>query len=248
MPRGKRNTGLSVRSSGALSTKAPSYIKEGSRGIGKLKPGAVSVPFLKLAQDKTPQVLSGVVDKGHWFNNVTNEDFGESVEIIVLAAWTGQMLFGDYNKKEGILCQAPDGEHALAPGGKDARGKATDACAECVLKDWKGKGKSAEPPECMQQGKFVVIVKGQRTPMYLVLQSTNFPAARKLNTILVGGGADTFAQVIKLSHHKGDKSELVGVSLVGWASEEDYTTAEKLFATAAKSLMGQQLDSVSATD
>lgn len=234
---------MSVRKSTGLAVNAPSYVKEGARGLGKMDQSDASMPFLRLAQDKTPQVLDELVERGVFFNSVTNQVYGEELDVLVVAAQTSRMRFGDYAKKEGILCQAPNGVHAMAPGGRDAKGHDTDDCGICVLKDW-GKdrqGKSVKPT-CMKQGKYLVLVPGETVPMVFVLQSTNYPAARRLNTILLGGGTDTFAHVIKLAHHKGEKSDIIDVSKNGWAEEKDYRQAEKLFGSMAKSLMGQQLD------
>lgn len=239
----KKSTALAVSKPKSVAPAAPSYIKDSGRGTEGINSADVTLPFLRLGNEKTPQVENEIIEQGQFFNSVTNEVFGESVDIIVLAATTGQMRFGKYEKQEGILCQAPNGVKALKPEGKDAKGKPTDICANCVYKDWN----DDEKPACMKQGKFLVMRPGSPSPMLLVLQSTNFPAARKINSILLTAGADTFANHLRLTHSKGAKSEVINVQKIGWVTESDFKAAEKLYATASK-LFVSKLDGVSAAD
>lgn len=257
MPKKAKNTALATtgaKSKALAITKAPAYIKSTARGTEKLKAADVTLPFLRLANEKSPAVIDGLVKVGQWYNSVTNESFGESVEVIVLCAIVGQMHFGEYGSDEGILCRAADGETADAPNGETVKGKPTNKCAECKFSLWTTdkKGKIVKP-ECMKQGIFFVTLPGTSAPMILVLQSTNFPAARRLNTILASGGVDAFAHVIGLSYVpvKGPKGTTfkVSVSKIGFVEEEDFKNAEKLYTSTSKLLTSsKQLETIAADE
>lgn len=242
----KKEQALAVAKPNGLA--APSHIKAGSgRGKEKLTAKDMTLPFLRLAQDKTPQVENEEegFKKGVYFNSVTNEIYGETVDIIVIAAVASQMRFGEYGKKEGILCQAPDGVTALAPNGQTKDGKTTNKCGDCVLAQW---GEDGEKPGCMKQGRLLVMRPGNPAPMLLVLQSTNFPVFRKINSMLAANQSDMFASVVRLSVVKGNKAMNVVAALNGWAEEDDYHAAEGLYESARKMFFGGELKDVGAHD
>jgi hypothetical protein len=89
---------------------------------------------------------------------------------------------------------------------------------------------------------------GSPVPMLFVLQSTNEPLGRKINTIVGSGGYDTFAYKLRLTHHKGPKSELIDVASQGFVSEKEYQLAEKLYGTTSKFLGSANLSGVGETD
>ncbi len=235
----KKSTALAVSKPRALSTAVPKHLQSGKgRGTEALKAADMSMPFLRIGQDKTPAVEAGTVKEGHFYNTLTGEDYGETVGITILHAATGQMRFGDYDQDEGILCRSDDGIIAASANGKDSKGKPTAECASCVLKDWTKHPRTGAdvPPECARHSKFFVLVGETHDAAILDLSNTNFPAARKLNTMLgqlAGQGLDAFARTFLLSGKKvtGGKFtyHIIDVSQGEYTDEPTFNKAEKVY-------------------
>ena len=224
-----KSTGLAI----------PKHLQGGKgRGTEALQAKDMSMPFLRVGQDKTPLVESGQVEEGNFYNTLTGESYGESVAVIILHAMTGQLRFGDYGADEGILCRSDDGITAAQPNGKDAKGKPTADCSLCVLKDWTKHERTGKdsPPECARHSKFFVLAGDNHDVCILDLSNTNFPAARKLNTMLgqlAAQGLDAFARQFVLTAKKvtGGKFtyHIMEATQGEFADEATFLKAEKVY-------------------
>lgn len=232
MPK-KKSTALAAPKSQALSAGAnlPAYMKgSSSKGKDNFNSKDLKLPFLRLAQGTSPSVKKGKVKEGQWYNTLTGKVYGPEVEIVPVVYQAKQMRFEDYKKGGGILCQAPDGLTALEANGKTENGKATKSCPDCKFSKWgeEVKGKK-QPPECDEQGAYVVLVPGEASPMVLILAKTSFPAHRQLATMINQSQADIYGNKFKLSSIEKDEYRVIQIEAAGWADEVTFKKAEGLF-------------------
>lgn len=222
---------------------APSYIKQSQRGKEQLKAEDMKTPYLRLAQDKTPEVVEGKFKPGVFFNTLTKQVFGEAVEVIIIMAYKGRLMWESYDEGGGKLCNSDDAVVATMDGGEDSKGKPTRECGICVHAKWgKKKDGSSKPPSCGEQGRLLCLVPGAKEPMLLALSNSSFPAYRQIVSILNQKDSDMFASVLKLSVKKTDKAVAVTASDTGkFTSEADYKVADRIYEAMKKSFFSLQV-------
>ncbi len=225
----KTSTAIAKRKSTSLSV-APKYIADGQAGKENIRREDLKLPFLRIGQSQTPLVRKGDVKEGHFFNSLTKKDYGAELHIIVCAMSTGRMRFGDFDEGGGIECQSPDGVHAAKMEGKNKSGKKTNVCADCTFSQWTPKKKGGDkPPECSEQGRYLVLVPGDEGPQMLVLQNTSFPAHRELVSMIHQSSKDSYGNLFLLKSEPKDNYRVMKVEAAGWPEERNYLKAKQLY-------------------
>lgn len=111
----------------------------------------VQLPAIRIAQFMSKVVTGGLVQPGHFYLNVGNEDLGESIDVIPLKAFKHRVYFKrpEAGQQGGnqLSCRSTDMVQGV--------GEPGIACAACPLKDWPQGG---PPPVCTEAINFPVIV------------------------------------------------------------------------------------------
>jgi hypothetical protein len=147
----------------------------------------MTVPRLSLAQSTTPQTKRANekyipdLEEGMFFNSMTGEIYGTSVEVIPLFFFKSRIFFKDLKEGGGVICQAP---------GPDGTKCQLNAGGPCLHSNWGAKG---EPPECNEFLNYPCIMVPNQDLIAVSLKSTGLKAAKDWNTLMRMRKADMFA-------------------------------------------------------
>ena len=139
-------------------------------GFGSMSPADLVMPRIKIAQGLTAEVQDGKAKSGDILNSVTGENYGNTLNLVVLNYQKGQlyMVTG-----VGVQCRSSNGVVGVGnPGG---------ACASCSLRAW-GDG---VPPLCSETHNYLVLLPEPLEVGMLTLQKTATKAAKLLNSMIV---------------------------------------------------------------
>jgi hypothetical protein len=215
---------------GALAA-VPDHLKgvHGKEGLEQVRKQDLVLPRLGISQGNNPQMkrnnplyIDGLKD-GQFFNQVTNDVYGDSIQFIGLSFAPSRILFRDLKEGGGILCRsfnAIDG------------GTISPTCDACPNSRWGAKG---EPPACTEfmNFPFVILHDGKQ----LVVSSWKSTALKptrtwltKMDMLVAKWEKPLYAWVsaVKLQPDKNDAGEFFvpTFSVKRWATSEEFEFAQ----------------------
>jgi len=167
---------LTKAAAGQLAT-VPDHLKDvhGREGTELVRKQDLVIPRLGVTQGNNPQMkranplyIEGLKD-GQFFNPVTNDIYGESLEFITLSFAPSRILFRDLNEGGGILCRSFNAING---------GTIAPTCDACPNSKW---GSGGEPPACTDLMNFPFILVPNN---HLVLSSWKSTAIKPTRTWL----------------------------------------------------------------
>jgi len=234
-------TALATKTTTALAGKedVPDYLRRAdgqpAAGTENMDRSDMALPRLGLCQSLSPQrkkqnpkYIPGL-EEGQFFNTLTREIYGSTLNIVPLHFYKTRIRFGDIEKGGGILCQAQDNKHGQGdPGG---------LCQRCPLSAFK----DGEPPECTQFMNYAALVlpkAGKRVEMDALLvasfKSTGLKIAREWNSLIRIKNLDIFAGIYTLTSTEANNASGQSwyqptVAPAGLVSREMYEFAKEAY-------------------
>lgn len=143
-------------------------------------------------------------DKGVFVDSLTKEE-RETLDVVMLGLQIQRIVWAEkMGDSDSPLCKSRDGltgypllepngpKNLVFPWGEspftadnletDVNGNSTLPCAVCTLKDWKGKGKDADPPRCNEQYTFILCDKFGVEQALFTVQKTGIKSAKQYIT------------------------------------------------------------------
>jgi len=202
-----------------LPMEMPSYIKDEGRGQENVGVEDIAIPRIVMLQDLSPQVKKNKpeyvegAEPGKFLNTVTNEVYDDLTICPV------------YFRKEYILWKDRESGGGFY-GSFPTKGSAEKAQVE------EGLEMDGEVVDTAQQ--FVLIVKEDGIEEAVMSFSKGLMgASRQLNSLVKMSGGDRFARLYKAlpKEVQGQKGDYWSVQFqpLGWAPEEVYLKAEKVY-------------------
>ena len=229
MTKEKESKDLEVKPEGALVPRVSggsgdTRIPAGFEGIEE---GDIKIARLAIAQGLSQVCIDGKAKMGELFNTITQEVYGESVEIVPLFMFKTRAQF---DVERGLVMMSRDNITVTM---------AIDEFAEYLNKlveevpgaSWEGK----EPPSFNQVYNFPCLLVNRlvQFPLSLSLMRTAVKVAKIFLSMARYSGEDMFARVYKISStiEKGTKGTyaLPVIEFVRRCSDEEYAFAKKFF-------------------
>ena len=241
----KTNTGVALG--------APAWMNAGVKGKAKLRAEDTKMPFLRLGQKNTPQVedRSLKINVGDWFNSLTNKNYGKNPRVILVDYKFSRVDWKAMKDGGGKRCFSLDGITAQNKDGKDAKGKPTNICGDCIFSKWDIPAKG-NAPSCKEQAIYMALIEGEIDPMILSLQSTSYKAHKGLATMIRMSNVDIYGNVYVLGSIEREKKG-VGKYLEATVSgdgfvktEAEYKKVEALHNNITKGFQGTIIEDPSA--
>lgn len=223
----KATTLAKVETTTAIATNdaMPDYMrKDGGRGNEDVKVSDLTMPRIKLLQKMSDEVdrhhANYVKDAkdGDFLNSVTGEIYGDTLYVIPIKFKEEFTAWRDREKGGGLLGSFPTEEAA----------RAAVAAAE-----------RPEEFKIVQGHAHILLVKDPKTgalskPANMDFTSSKLRVSRQWNTNINMRGGDRFTGLWKLTSvaakaKNGAQFMNLEATFVGWATEEDYKTAERYY-------------------
>ena len=230
-------------SMGPLAT-APAWLREqmGNRaplGLDKVDKDDLIIPRIALAQPTSPCVTDGTMALGSLYDNVSKTVLagpGEALRVIPIVLGKSRIMFGDYEKDEGIMCRSDDGLTARPGGaGVDQGNQPTRNCADCIRKEWDDSaGDEGGAPECTNFNNVLVLLPDfGMVPYVLSFKSSAIKVSRRFLSTAKQTGADFFALAFEFwtvneSNGKNTYKNL-DFRAAGWVNESEYNFAARYY-------------------
>jgi hypothetical protein len=150
-------------------------------GLEQVEQGDLLLPRLGICQALSPQrrktdssYIEGLVE-GQLFNTVTNEIYGEELEVYMLFFFRNRMKFFPIDEGGGIDC--------LSANGIDGGRISPDGCSICKFSHWgngvtKGEG-SNDAPLCTMYANFLAMTVSDLHPLAISYKSTGLKISKK---------------------------------------------------------------------
>jgi len=196
-------------------------------GFEAMDEGDIKIARLGLAQGLSQVCVDGNAKMGELFNNLTDEVFGDELEIIPLFMFKTRAQF---DLERGLVMMSRDNikvtmaieeyEQFLDKPVEEVPGSA-----------WEGK----EPPKFSQVYNFpcILVDRLQQFPLSLSMMKTAIKTAKTFLSMARYSGEDMFARVYNLSSkiEKGTKGTYAVpiIKFVRRCTNEEYDTAKKMF-------------------
>lgn len=172
-------------------------------GLENLERQDMTLPRLGIAQALSPQLSESdpkYIDglrPGNFFNTITRENYGKTVQLVPLLFYKTRILFGPIDEGGGLRCQAPDNLIGIGePGG---------TCIKCPFSQFgsarNGEGKGTA---CNQFFNYAALIvnDGSVSPEGLLvfsLKSSALKVAKDWNALIRIRNLDIFAGVYELT-------------------------------------------------
>ena len=188
-------------------TEVPEYLRRAEgvppAGLENLAREDMTLPRLGIAQALSPQLsesdpkyIEGL-RPGNFFNTITRENYGKTVQLVPLLFYKTRILFGPIDEGGGLRCQAPDNLIGIGePGG---------TCIKCPFSQFgsarNGEGKGTA---CNQFFNYAALIvnDGSVSPEGLLvfsLKSSALKVAKDWNALIRIRNLDIFAGVYELT-------------------------------------------------
>lgn len=223
----KEDKELEVKQEGAIVPRI-SGDKNLPAGFDEIEEGDIKMSRLAIGQGLSPVVIEGKAKMGDIYQTITNEVFGESVEVIPLFMFKTRARF---DTERGLVMMSRDNETVTM---------AIDEFTEYLGKpveevpgaEWNGK----EPPKFSVVYNFPVLITSPLKPQFplcLSLMRTAVKPAKEFLSMARYSGEDMFARVytIKSEIVKGTKGTyaLPVIEFSRRCTDEEYTIAKHIF-------------------
>lgn len=180
-------TELAVAGNNAISKlgEVPEFLRADlgkNTGMEKVEQGDILLPRLSVCQALSPQkrkshtaYIEGL-QEGQLFNTVTQQIYGEEVEVIPLFFFKNRIKFNPMDEGGGIDCQSQNGIDG---------GRLCHNCAACQFSIW-GNGVSPnapeanDPPKCTMYHNFMSFVPADMTPLAITYKATGLKLSKQL--------------------------------------------------------------------
>ncbi len=204
----------------------------------------LTFPVIKLTQQLTKEVAAGDVESGHFFNTLTNKDYGDSVDLIISHYYKGRF----YSPKGEDNTWVANG--LVAPSSWPEK-YANQPFADIpdAEENFKARVNAGEipwgsgPPITTTHNYIGVVPDEPDLPVRLSLMRTSAPAADKINTLLLFGGGTPWSKVIhleaKLKSDKQDRPFYVVQASQAGATDPDQRERAFALATLAQERQGE---------
>ena len=205
----------------------PDFLKgiHGSEGLENARKEDLILPRVSICQSMTPQRKKGNpnyiegLEEGSWFNNVTNEVYGETIQLIPLVFSKSRIYFKDLTDGGGILCQSFNG----VDGGTIS--KTCDACPNSKF------GADGESPACNNFMNFASLLNKQLVAVSF--KSSALKAGRQWVTRMKMFDKPAYVQVyeLKLVPQKNSKGEFFApvITFKRWVTEPEAKFAQECY-------------------
>jgi len=125
------------------------------------------VPRIKLLQSNSTEVTEDGAKIGTYLNNITKDNYGESLQFIPVKFTFGALLI---TLEDGMKCRSADGITSIFG----------DKCVQCPFgeyyKNWRGK----IPAKCGETIEAMGLIADTLQPCVVSFRSTSYPAGKKL--------------------------------------------------------------------
>lgn len=179
---GKETKETAVVKSNSQALAVPDFIKNATVGGSSLDTEDMVIPRLKIIQKLDPVFESDPALGGCFYNNLTGESYGKEVEVVVLVATSGILLFGKKGTPDEGKILARKFKGSIFPSLNPE--KITDDMIQWT------KGEDGEPDEKPEANKvftYILIANGKDMLQFSAM-GTGLKPGKKLNTLL-GKGA-----------------------------------------------------------
>lgn len=204
-----------VKRDGGVLAEVPEYLRRADgappMGLENLSREDMTLPRLGLCQSLSPQrsksdpkYIAGL-DEGSFFNTITRENYGDTIQLVPLLFYKTRILFGPMDEGGGLRCQSPDNLIGIGePGG---------TCIKCPFSQFgsarNGEGKGTACNQFFNYAALIVGEDGEVTPEGLLvfsLKSSALKVAKDWNALIRIRNLDIFAGVyeVKSVERKND--------------------------------------------
>lgn len=211
-------------------------------GLENLSREDMTLPRLGLCQSLSPQrsksdpkYIPGL-NEGFFFNTITRENYGDTVQLVPLLFYKTRILFGLMDEGGGLRCQSPDNLIGIGePGG---------TCIKCAFSQFgsarNGEGKGTA---CNQFFNYAALIvnDGEVTPEGLLvfsLKSSALKVAKDWNALIRIRNLDIFAGVyeVKSVERKNDIGRWYEpvINPAGNVSKETFEAAKMAYTAVAE--------------
>lgn len=224
-----QQTGIVKQESQALAV--PSYVENEQKGAESLGGKDVIIPRLKLIQSLSDEHVDNGIAEGNFVNAITKENYGTKIDIAVILATSGNIMFepGKKGKDAKIISRKFKGDliPPLAP--ELVLDPAAQAWTKEPIIDDKTKevkGYRDVPPRAVLVYTYIVLVNG-RDMLSFSLSKTGIKSAKQLNTMLKMKNIPTYASKFSIESvmTKSDAGPYYSVKITpaGYVDKDTYS-------------------------
>lgn len=223
----------------------PAYMKNATIGGSHLDTEDMVIPRLKIIQKLDPVFETDPMLGGCFYNNLTGESYGKSIQVVVLIACPGVILFG----KKG----SPDAGKVLAKKFKDNvfpplnPEKITD---DMLLWREGEDGDADQKPEATKVFTYIVIVNGKDLLQFSVM-GASYKVGKKFNTMLGRGALHTKQfELTSIWIDKGPQTKYYSFEArpAGLPDEKVFSNAENLLSSFSGKSIKHEVESEKTQD
>ncbi len=170
-------------------------------GMEKVEQSDILLPRLNVCQALSPQkrkshsaYIEGLLE-GQLFNTVTQEIYGESIEVIPLFFFKNRIKFNPIDMGGGIDCQSANGVDG---------GRLCHNCMSCQYSVW-GNGAPAvsdvanDPPKCTMYHNFMCFIPSEMTPVAVTYKATGLKLSKQLLAVQRLTRLPMYARIYKVA-------------------------------------------------
>jgi hypothetical protein len=165
----------------ALGMTAEQLAVAGTMGLENARPEDFQIPRLQIAQAMSPQMVRSKPEYipnlmvGQWFNTVTGQIYGDSVQVVPIKYSVSRLRFVD----KAVDCRSQNGiEGAHSP-------VHVGGCAKCKYSAW-GSGKDGKGTDCKEYRNWLIIDAVEGSPISLSFKSSSLVVAKQWATLIAG--------------------------------------------------------------
>jgi hypothetical protein len=199
------------------------HTREGLENVTK---NDLVLPRVGISQSTHPQLKRGnplyieALQQGLFFNDLTNDVYGETLEIIALLKTGSRIWFKPLKEGGGILCRSLNGIDG---------GTVSPTCDTCAKSKWKGE----EGPECTEFLNFPVILAANKQLAVISFKSTALKPARKWVTRMNMMDKPIFAAVVEVRSNPSKNAKgdffVPSFSLKRWTTSDEFAQAQAAY-------------------
>lgn len=219
----------------------PDYIEKENKGTESLGSKDVIIPRLKIIQALSDEKVDLNIPEGNFVNGITKESFGTKIDIVIIMATSGWLMFEGKGRQAKVVSRKFKGDIFPALNEKlvlDPKNQAWDNATNT-------------PPKANLVYTYIVIVNG-RDMLSFSLMKTGLKAAKNLNTMLKMKNCPSYAQrftaeTVLTKNEKG-AYYLPKFTPAGFVTKEEYETLASKFETLSTSSLNVDFENGESDD